>query len=256
MFCPNCGNRIEDGAKFCPSCSASIEHAPKAPLAQETPLTGADAPEMPDILECPTPNVQLCADGVYRWFYPFDMRKNPTILFTTWKLETLAVGVTYLLVLLLELIASGDNLFVAAWALGKGFFLIWLFCLFLGVIAYLIVAKIYGWRYLVIFEMGEDSILHKQMESQAEKAQVIAWIALLTARSETAQGAALMAMCRHELSSSFASLRSVRIDRRRDTIKLGERFYHNQIYAAPEDFDFVMNYILARVPEGAKVKEN
>ncbi len=240
MFSPNCGNQVMDGA------------IPTPPL-DPTDTAPTDGTEFEP--ERPTPNIQLCTDGVYRWFYPFDMLKNPTILFTTWKLETFAVVVTYLILTPLFAISSGDNLFAVAWALGKGFFLIWLFCLFLGVIAYLILAKMYGWRYLVIFEMGEDSILHKQMESQVEKAQVIAWVGLLTARSETAQGAALMAMCKHELPSSYSSLRSVRINRHRDTIKLGERFYHNQIYAAPEDFDFVLNYILARVPEGTKVAE-
>ena len=138
MFCPNCGSQIEDGARFCASCGANVERAPEAPLAQETPLDGA-APAQPDTAEPvsgserPTPNIQLCADGVYRWFYPFDMLKNPTILFTTWRLETLAVGATYLFFTLLMPLVSGDNLFEAAWELGKGFFLIWLFCLFLGV---------------------------------------------------------------------------------------------------------------------------
>ena len=34
MFCPNCGNQIEDGARFCPSCGAQTDAAPQAAQPQ------------------------------------------------------------------------------------------------------------------------------------------------------------------------------------------------------------------------------
>ena len=45
MFCPKCGQQVEDGAKFCPSCGATIEQAapqqaPQQPQQQSYPPYG------------------------------------------------------------------------------------------------------------------------------------------------------------------------------------------------------------------------
>lgn len=45
MYCKNCGNKFEDGAKFCTSCGASVE----APVEEAPVYTIEDA--MPDPLE-------------------------------------------------------------------------------------------------------------------------------------------------------------------------------------------------------------
>ena len=37
-----------------------------------------------------TENIWLCPDGVYRWTYEFDMRRNPMILFTVLKVMAIA----------------------------------------------------------------------------------------------------------------------------------------------------------------------
>lgn len=52
---------------------------------------------------------------------------------------------------------------------------------------------------------------------------------------------------------SFDKLRTVKVQRRFHTIKVNERFEHSQVYAAPEDFDFVLDHILRHLPETAKV---
>ena len=253
MFCPNCGNQIPDGAKFCNRCGAAAEYVPEAPGAAETPLAGAGTPETDDVLERPTPNIQLCSDGVYRWFYPFDMLKNPNILFTVWNVEAIAFGAIYLLVLLINLI--GDSLYgmEGFLELTKGFAIMLLVFLVIGVIAYLILAAMFGWRYLVIFEMDEKGVLHKQMPPQFEKVEAITWIGLLAARTPATAGAALLAGSKSESYVSFDKLRKVLVQRRRHTIKVNERLEHSQVYAAPEDFDFVLNYILAHTPDTVKV---
>ncbi len=40
MFCPKCGQQIDDGAKFCPFCGATIEQAPQQPQQQSYPPYG------------------------------------------------------------------------------------------------------------------------------------------------------------------------------------------------------------------------
>ena len=32
-----------------------------------------------------TENIRRCPDGVYRWTYEYKMLKNPTVMFTVWK---------------------------------------------------------------------------------------------------------------------------------------------------------------------------
>lgn len=242
MFCPNCGSQTEDGARFCASCGAVIADAPAAEQ------TDGAAPTRP------TPNIQLCEDGVYRWFYPFDMRKNPTVLFTVWNVIAIAFGMTYLFVLLINVI--GDSLYgmEGFLELTKVFAILLAVFLVIGFAAYLILAKRFGWRYLVVFEMDGDGVVHRQMKSQFEQAQGLALLALLAAPNATTTGAALLAMTRDRTTSRFASVRTVKVSRRYHTIKLNERLMHNQVYAAPEDFDFVLDHILRHIPDTTKVK--
>ncbi|MBR6021964.1 MAG: zinc ribbon domain-containing protein [Kiritimatiellae bacterium] len=40
MFCSNCGNQIDDTAKFCENCGASVD-APDAPAAGTPPAPAA-----------------------------------------------------------------------------------------------------------------------------------------------------------------------------------------------------------------------
>lgn len=253
MFCSNCGNQMDENAKFCPSCGARAENTPETPGAAETPLTDTGAPETGDILERPTPNIQLCGDGVYRWFYPFDMLRNPVILFTVWKVLAIAAGATYLLVLLIDLIGGSLYGMEGFLSLTGVFVILLLVFLVIGVIAYLILAKLWGWRYLVIFEMSEDGVKHIQMPSQFEQAQAVSWIAMMSARTVTGVGVGLLAGSKSESSVSFDKLRKVKVQRRFHTIKVNELLEHSQVYAAPEDFDFVLNYILAHTPDTAKV---
>ena len=49
--------------------------------------------------------------------------------------------------------------------------------------------------------------------------------------------------------SEFASVRSVKPQRRYHLIKVNEPFCKNQIYLEDEDFDFVYNYIITRCPK-------
>ena len=201
----------------------------------------------------PTANIRRGPDGVYRWIYPFDMRKNPTLLFTVWNVLAIAFGAAFLLTLLIT--ALGGDLDPAGFLrLLKGFALLLLVFLVIGWIAYRIVAGRYGGKYLVIFEMDEEGVTHRQMPEQFETAQALSWLSFMTAPDAGSAGAALLAASKSESRVRFSALKSVRVLRRRSTIKVNERLEHSQVYAAPEDFDFVLDYILARVPAGTKIR--
>ena len=255
MFCPNCGAESPDDARFCVNCGTPFDAAPAAPGAQETPLDGSYVPEAPGAPppQRPSPNIELCADGVYRWFYPFDMLRNPVILFTVWRVLGISFGIVYAFVVLVNLFGGSGLDGLGELTLGFGI-LIAVF-LVIGFLAYLIVAKMYGWRYLVIFEMNEDGVRHIQMPEQFERAQALALISLLAARSSPgAVGTGLLAASKSESYVRFGHVRGVRILRRSGTIKINERLEHSQVYAQPEDFDFVQDYILSHIPPTTKVR--
>lgn len=202
-----------------------------------------------------TENIYLCTDGKYRWTYAFDMLKNPVILFTTWKVIWISFIVVYLFVLILDISDGIDmNGFVD---LTRGFVLITLFMCVLGVAAYLIIAGQYGRRYMVIFEMDESGITHRQMRSQFDKAKAMGFVtamAGIAAGSLTAAGAGINAATRDSLSTDFDKVKKIKALKRRNTIYLNAPFSNNQIYASDGDFDFVLEYILKYIPENAKRK--
>ena len=202
----------------------------------------------------PPANVRMGKDGVYRWSYSFDMLKNPVLLFTIWKVLAIAVGATWLLVLLMEVFGGAFDDFGGFLKFSMVFVFVLLGFLVVGLIAYLILASIYGWRYQVIFEMDDKGVTHRQMPAQFGKAQALSLIELLTAQGLTGAGAAILAGSKNESSVAFNKLKSIRTLRRYQTIKVNERMEHCQVYAKQEDFDFVLNYILEHAPKGIKVK--
>ena len=49
--------------------------------------------------------------------------------------------------------------------------------------------------------------------------------------------------------SEFATTRKVKPDRKHNTINIRHGMYHNQVFAADEDFDFVLNFITSHCPK-------
>ena len=65
-------------------------------------------------------------------------------------------------------------------------------------------------------------------------------------------GAGFLGATRNSLRSDFAKVRRVKVLRRWNTVKLNQPLAKNQVYAQPEDMDFVLDYIRARLPAGIK----
>lgn len=202
-----------------------------------------------------TKNIRLCPDGVYRWHYAFDMRRNPTILFTVWRVLGFSFGAVYLFSIILRIIDGGVTV-AKLWSETKPFLILAVVFLVISIIAYCIVAGSYGWKYQVLFEMTEDKVTHMQMPKQFEEAEAIGWLTALAGAATgnlSMMGQGIDTAARNISVSEFKSVTSVKVRRRRHTIFVNETFDKNQVYAEDEDFEFVLRFILDRCTK-AKVK--
>ena len=194
-------------------------------------------------------NIKKCDDGSYRWVYEFNMLKNPIIFLTVLKIFLLVlVGMWFIF----GLFRIGNDGFVGAFAAQAKELLIPAAILFgLSIVSYLILACIYGWKYCVLFEMNETGIRHIQMEKQYKKAQAIGWLTAMAgaaAGKPGVMGTGLLAAAKNEQATEFGKVKRLRALRAFHTIKLDSPMNHNQIYAEPEDYDFVLDYISKRIP--------
>ncbi|RYQ27390.1 hypothetical protein [Bifidobacterium pseudolongum] len=195
-------------------------------------------------------NIKKCDDGTYRWVYEFDMLKNPIILLTVLKIFLIVlVGIW----VMFGLFRIGNDGFVGAFALQTKELLIPAAILLgLSIVAYIILACIYGWKYCVLFEMNETGIRHIQMEKQYKKAQAIGWLTVMAGAAAGKPGAAgtgLLAATKNEQATEFSKVKRMRALKAFHTIKLDGLLNHNQIYAEPEDYEFVLDYISKRIPK-------
>ena len=195
-------------------------------------------------------NIKKGDDGTYRWVYEFDMLKNPIILLTVLKIFFLVLAGMWVV---FGLFRIGNDGFIGAFAAQTKELLIPAVILFgLSIVAYIILACIYGWKYCVLFEMNETGIRHIQMEKQYKKAQAIGWLTVMAGAAAGKPGMAgtgLLAATKNEQATEFIKVKRMRSFRVFHTIKLDSLLNHNQIYAEPEDFDFVLEYISKRIPK-------
>ncbi|MBP3857224.1 MAG: zinc ribbon domain-containing protein [Ruminiclostridium sp.] len=245
MFCSSCGAQIEDHVRFCPECGTLTAKAAGSTAAQPK-IQGQKVTE----------NIYLCPDGIYRWIYEFAMLKNPTVLFTIWKIFGGIIGGVWLFLQLIALFEGGLNAdsFIGSTGL---FAVIAAGMLVLSFLAYLIVAALYGWKYIVLFEMNESGITHTQMQQQFKKAQALGWLTAMAGSltgNPAMAGAGISSAVHDSIHSDFDKVKSIKVRRSRHTIYVNEMLFKNQVYAAADDFDFVLNYINERISKDAARK--
>ena len=195
-------------------------------------------------------NIKKGDDGTYRWVYEFNMLKNPMILLTVLKIFLLVLAGMWIV---FGMFRIGNDGFIGAFAAQTKELLIPAAILFgLSIAAYIILACIYGWKYCVLFEMNETGIRHIQMEKQYKKAQALGWLTAMAGAAAGKPGAAgtgLLAATKNEQATEFGKVNRMRVFRAFHTIKLDALLNHNQIYAEPEDYEFVLDYISKRIPK-------
>lgn len=199
-------------------------------------------------------NIKLCPDGKYRWVYELSLYRNPTILFLIWKIFFWIIVGLWAFLVILEL-GDTDFWFKGFINLTKIFAVIAAGMFVLCALGYFVYALIMGGKYCVMFEMDDAGVLHQQMERQVKKAQAISAITALlgaVSKNPTTAGIGMTSGAHTSMYSEFKKVRSVKFSPHRHVIKLNEPFNKNQVYAEKEDFEFVKNYILERLPQGIK----
>lgn len=260
MFCSNCGKTISDTAKFCDACGAPNEYrtapAPDAHAQQNASVKdnksghSAGAQRILPEGKWISPNIALCSDGKYRWVYEVSLFKNPSIFLLIWKIFFFIVLGIFAFMLIIDVV-NGDLDGERALDTLK------FFGIFLGGmtalvgISYLIYAAVMGGKYVVIFEMDDEGVNHKQLPKQAKKAEAIGLLAAFMGAATHSPSTALAGLgaTRTEMYTQFSIVRKVKAYPRRGLIKVNGLIEHNQVYAAPEDFDFVLGFIRTHVPE-------
>lgn len=205
----------------------------------------------PEAASRPAPGITPGRDGVHRWVHEISLWKNPTVLITTAKVMLLAASVPALFAGTLALV-EGEGVEAALGIIAQVGGLVVGIVAVLLLIAYPLTAILQGGRYCVVFEMDARGVKHTQLRKQFERNQALALITVLAGiagGSPQTAGAGLLAASRQSLHTTFAKVRKIRIDERRGVIHLAEKLARNQVYAAPEDFAFVRDFILSHCPQ-------
>lgn len=202
-----------------------------------------------------TENIILGTDGKYHWCYEYGLLRNPTILLLIWKIFFWINAGIWLMLVIVGAFSSGFDWkdFMGA---SKLALLMLALMEVLAAIGYFVYAAILGFRYCVIFEMDESGVTHTQMRKQFKKAQAVSYLAafmgIMSGRPGT-MASNLTAASRQSMSSSWSQVRNVVIISRRNVIKIDERLGHNQVYALPQDFPFVEQFIRTHVTKKCKI---
>ena len=239
MYCLKCGANLKDTAIFCENCGMELNK----PSAGQGFDAGRKISE----------NIYLCGDGKYRWVYELSLFKNPTIFMLIWKIFFFVLLGIFVFMFIIDLIQFGfDNEMMLG--TGKMFIYFFIGMTVLVGISYLIYAAVMGGKYCVLFTMDEDSITHEQMPKQVKKAQAIAMLSVMVgvATGNRAAMAGGIAASQTSMTTEYKKVRKMKCYPKRHVMKVNKLLYKNQVYAAPGDFEFVRDYIAARIPETAK----
>ena len=202
-------------------------------------------------------SVKQCPDGKYRWIYEVNLFSNPTVMIDVIKVMSISIFITWAFVQLIILFADGFDLESFKTISFVFLIMIAVFAV-LTIISYLIYAAIMGGRYIVMFEMDDYGIVHKQMPRQMKKAQaigVLGALAGLATGNLGAAGAGVLAASRSSMVSSFQSVKRLIGNRRFNRIKVNATFNKNRVYVEDDAFMWVYEFIRSRCPNAkAKLK--
>lgn len=245
--CKICEKPIPDEASYCQHCGAQVS----ADGSEEWVAPPPPAPK--EIENLPPDKVRQYPDGKYRWTFKVNMYKNPTIFLLVFKIFGYIILGFWIFFNFINLL-SGD-LVDQFWFTTKIALIMFGIFTVLCILGYLLMALIYGGKYIVDFVMDENGVEHKQVKTQAKKAKIIGWLTILAGLAGGSRGAVSAGVASSSVNSSystFGKVRKVKGYRRRNLIKVNELLNKNQIYVRDDDFDFVYDYITTRCPQAKK----
>ena len=200
--------------------------------------------------------VALCEDGKYRWTYEFNMLKNPAIILVVYKIFLILLSIPFIINVIAlarngelqkewnDRLWSGSN--PKVWLVVMAVFVV------IILLAYLLVAWMYGGKYIVHFTMDENCIVHEQEAAQSKRAQKLGLLTALVgifAKRPSTIGAGMLAASRTTFTSDFPNVRRIKPRRALKLIKVNKLLDRNQVYVPREDFDFVLDFIRRHCPK-------
>lgn len=193
--------------------------------------------------------VRLCEDGKYRWTYPLDMMKNPSILFVVYKIFGILLSIP-LLISIIRAAIDGD--WARAW---DDSIKIWLIVLAVFAViiylSYLVIVWVYGGKYVVHFTLDEEQLVHEQERAQFQRARKLGIIAMIVGfltKKPSTVGQGLFMASRDTSTSTLIKVRRIKPRRAWHLIKVNEGLEHNQIYVPKEDYDLVLDFLRQHCP--------
>ena len=193
--------------------------------------------------------VRLCEDGKYRWTYPLDMMKNPSILFVVYKIFGILLSIP-LLISIIQAAVNGD--WARAW---DDSIKIWLIVLAVFAViiylSYLIIVWVYGGKYVVHFTLDEEQLVHEQERAQFDRARKIGIIAIIVGfftKKPSTVGQGLFIASRATSTSTLSKVRRIKPRRAWHLIKVNEGLEHNQVYVPKDDYDLVLDFLRQHCP--------
>jgi hypothetical protein len=198
--------------------------------------------------------VTLYPDGKYRWVYEMNLLKNPSVLFDLWWV----FGITILIIAVLFIVfAIFDGDF--DWDSISGMFLtlgiVTAIIFVLSLLGYFVYAAISGWKYVVLFIMDENEVVHQQMPREVKKGQLIGDLTMLVgalAGRPGIVGTGLLAKSRSSMTSTLANVKRLVPCRWMNLIKVNQTFSKNRVYVTDEDFDFVYDFLCTHCTKAKK----
>ncbi len=214
--------------------------------------TVTDAAEAASAANEVVPGVTQTARGDYRWTYRLNLLTNPVVALTLVKVLGLALlGVAAFLFLLTlgDGFAAAGTLFLQILGYGA------LLSLALTAVGLLLTSLILGGTYDVRFDMDEKGVSHTQLPRQFRRARAAAYATALLgalAGRPSVAGAGLLAGQKQMSRSVFSRVRKIRALPSLHAILLSGGMERNQVYAAPEQYAFVLDYIVSHCPRAKK----
>jgi hypothetical protein len=184
-------------------------------------------------------------NGTYRWRYSVNLYKNPGLLWLFYKV----FGGIFAGCLLFGLFLSDFKVSLAGamWT-SVGFAVM----IAIVTLSYYVYALIQGGRYTWDFEMDEKGVNAVQAPNEAKRNKVLGLLVTvmgIVTGNASQMGVGATVAARDGMYSEFASVGTVKVDRRHNTIHIRNGLFHNQIFAGDEDFDFVLDYITSHCPK-------
>ena len=194
--------------------------------------------------------ITIDESGRYVWEYEVDMHENRNIFILIMKILTV-IFVFILLTIPAIALIDGSFSFDSLWFFMKIAIPIYLFVYLVGYLAYELYAYSLGGVYHVRFEMNEKGVHHIPMKREQEvgkKSGIMMMLVGLFTRNVGQLGSGIYVATLEDIYSQFDKVTSIRTDRRHDLINVNYVTLNNQVYAAKEDYDFVLDYIIGHCP--------